>query len=71
MLEVFFAYVVVTVLLLAFKATRWMGAVALFVVLCVAPVMSSLLLILVAVGCYFAFGKQRWDVIRRRSPWRD
>lgn len=71
MLEVFFAYVLATALLLTFKATRWMGAVALFIVLCVAPVLSSLLLILIAVGCYLAFGKPRWDVIRRRPPWGD
>jgi len=71
MLEVFFAYVLATVFLLAFKATRWIGAVALFVVLCVAPVFSSLLLILVAVGCYFIFGKPKWQRLPRKLPWRD
>ena len=71
MLEVFFAYVVVTALLLSLKTTRWMGTVALFIALCVAPVLSSLLLILVAVAAYFAFGKQKWGGMRRRSPWGD
>ena len=71
MLEVFFAYALATVLLLSFKVTRWMGAVALFVVLCVAPVMSSLLLIAVAVGCYFYFGKPRWRDLPPKLPWRD
>ena len=69
MFEVFFAYVLATVLLLSFKATRWMGAVALFIVLCVAPVLSSVLLILVAVGCWFVFGKPRWRGLPRK--WRD
>lgn len=71
MLEVFFAYVLATILLLTFKATRWMGAVALFIVLCVAPVLSSVLLILVAVGCYFVFGKPKWEGFPRKLPWRD
>lgn len=71
MLEVFVAYVLATVLLLSFKVTRWMGAVALFVVLCVAPVLSSVLLIVVAVGCYFVFGKPRWPNLPRKLPWRD
>ena len=71
MLEVTFAYVVATALLLSFKTTRWRGAVGVFIALCVAPIVSSLVLILVAVGCYLAFGKPRWDVIRRRPPWRD
>lgn len=69
MFEVFFAYVVATVLLLSFRTTRLWGTVALFILLCVAPVLSSLLLIAVAVGCYFVFGKPKWDVIRRRPPW--
>ena len=71
MLEVTFAYVVATALLLSFKTTRWMGAVGVFIALCVAPILSSLLLILVAVACYFVFGKPRWGVIRRRPPWGD
>ena len=71
MLEVFVAYVLATVLLLCFRATRAMGAVALFVVLCVAPVLSSVLLIAVAVGCYFYFGKPGWQGPARKLPWRD
>ena len=71
MLEVFFAYVVVTALLLSLKATRWMGTVALFIALCVAPVLSSLLLILVAVACYYIYGKPRSDSWPRKPPWRD
>jgi uncharacterized membrane protein len=69
MLEVTFAYVVATALLLSFKTTRWMGAVGVFIALCVAPVLASVVLILVAVACYFLFGKPKWDVIRRRPPW--
>lgn len=71
MLEVFWSYAVVTALLLSFKTTRWMGTVALFIALCVAPVLSTMLLIAVAVGAYFAFGKQKWGVVRRRPPWGD
>ena len=71
MFEIFFASVVATVLLLSFRTTRLWGTVALFILLCVAPVLSSLLLILLAVACYFMFGKPKWDVIRRRPPWGD
>lgn len=69
MLEMTFAYIVVTALLLSFKTTRWMGTVALFVALCVAPVLSTLVLVAVAVAGYHFFGKPKWDVIRRRPPW--
>ena len=71
MLEVFFAYVVVTALLLSFKTTRLIGTVALFIALCVAPIASALLLILVAVAAHYFFGKPKWNVIRRRPPWGD
>ncbi len=57
MFEIFFAYAVTTALLLAFRATRGMGALALFVLICIAPIFSSVVLILVGVGCYFIFGK--------------
>ena len=71
MLEVTFAYLLATALLFAFKATRWMGAVALFILLSVAPVLSSLLLVLVAVACYYIYGKPRSDAWPRKPPWRD
>jgi len=71
MLEVTFAYVVATAVLLSFKSTRWMGAVSLFILLNANPVLGSVLLILVAVVCYFIFGKPRWDLIRKRPPWGD
>ena len=71
MFEIFFASVVATVLLLSFRTTRLWGTVALFILLCVAPILSSLLLILVAVACYVVFGKPKWPVIRRRPPWGD
>jgi hypothetical protein len=71
MLEMTFAYLVATALLLSFKSTRWMGAIAVFLALFAAPVLSSVVLIFVAVGCYFIFGKPRWVVIRRRPPWGD
>jgi hypothetical protein len=67
MFEVYFALVLTTALLLAMKATRWMGAVALFVLLCVAPVLSSLLLIAVAVGCYYVYGKPKLG----GPPWKN
>jgi hypothetical protein len=66
MFEVFFAFVLTTVLLISFKATRLWGAVALFLLLCVAPILSSLLLIAVAVGCYQLFGKPKWG----GPPWK-
>ena len=70
MFEIFFAYAVTTALLLAFKATRWMGALALFVLICIAPILSSLALIFVALGCYVLFGKPNlndlpWKKLRR------
>ena len=71
MLEVTFAYLLATALLFAFKATRWMGAVALFILLTVSPVLSSLLLILVAVVCYYIYGKPRSVVWPKKLPWRD
>lgn len=71
MLTVTFAFVVVTSLLLAMKSTRWVGAAGVFVLLCVAPVLASLLLIAIAVVCYFLFGTPTWDGIRKRLRWRD
>ena len=71
MLEVTFAYLLATALLFAFKATRWMGAVALFILLTVAPVLSSLLLILVAIACYYVYGKPRSFEWPKKLPWRD
>ena len=71
MLSVTFAYLMATALLFMFKSTRWMGAVGLFILLSVAPVLSSLLLILVAVACYYIFWKPRSDVWPRKPPWRD
>ena len=71
MLEVTFAYLLATALLFAFKATRWMGAVALFILLTVAPVVTSLLLIAVAVACYYIYGKPRSVVWPKKLPWRD
>ena len=71
MLEVTFAYVVATALLLSFKATRWMGAVALFILLSVSPILASVLLILVAVVGHFMFGKPSSAAIPKKLPWRD
>lgn len=69
--DVFLAYALATAFLLSFRPTRWLGAVALFVVLCVAPVLSSLLLIVIAAGCFFYFGKPKWNDLPRKRPWRD
>lgn len=71
MLTVTFAFVVVTMLLLSMKTTRWAGALGIFIALCVAPVLSSLLLILAAIVSYFLLGAPKWDTIRRKRPWRD
>ena len=71
MLSTAFAFLVTTIVLLSFKTTRWMGAVGVFILLCVAPVLASLLLILAAVACYFLFGSPSWDVIRKKLLWRD
>ena len=68
MLEVTFAYLLATAFLFAFKATRWMGAVALFILLTLAPVVTSLLLIAVAVGCYYIYGNPRSP---KKLPWGD
>ena len=70
MLEVTFAYVVATAILLSFKSTRSMGAVAVFILLCVSPVLASALLILAAVG-YHYFAKRRNRVVPKRLPWGD
>jgi hypothetical protein len=71
MLEVTFAYLLATALLFAFRSTRWMGAVALFILLSVAPVLTSLMLVLVAFVGYHVYGKPRSDVRSRKFPWRD
>lgn len=71
MFEVFFAAALTTALLISFKTTRVMGAIALFVLLCVAPILSSLLLIAVAVGCYYLYGKPKWVGPPWKSPRRD
>lgn len=71
MLSTAFAFLVTIIVLLAFKTTRWMGAVGVFVLLSVAPVITSLLLMMVAVVGYFLLGSPSWDVIRKKLPWRD
>ena len=71
MLTVTFAYLMATALLFLFKSTRWMGAVGLFILLTVAPILSSLLLIVVAVAGYYILWKPRSDVWPRKFPWRD
>jgi len=71
MLSVTFAYLVAMGLLLSWKSTRLIGTVALFVMLTVAPVLSSMLLILVAVVCYYIYGKPRSDLWPKKFPWRD
>ena len=51
--------------------TGWMGVVGMFILLCVCPVLSSLLLSLAAVACCFLFGRPRWDLISKGPPRRD
>ena len=67
MLEVTFAYVVGTAVLLSFKSTRWMGAVALFILLTASPVLGSVLLILAALGYHYV-EKRRQRAVRKRLP---
>ena len=70
MVSTVFAFLVTTIVLLAFKTTRWMGAVALFVLLSVSPVLASLLLVLAAVVAYVLFDRPSLDVLSKRLPWR-
>lgn len=71
MVSTAFAFLITIIVLLSFKTTRWMGAVGVFILLSVAPVITSLLLISAAVVCYFLFGSPSWDVIRKKLPRRD
>ena len=70
MVSTVFAFLVTTIVLLAFKTTRWMGAVALFVLLSVSPVLASLLLILAAVVAYVLLDRPSLEVLSKKLPWR-
>jgi hypothetical protein len=65
MLEVTFAYIVATAVLLSFKSTRWVGAVALFVFLTASPVLGSVLLIMAALGYHYVAKRQRRGTPKR------
>jgi hypothetical protein len=68
---VFLPGVIASILLLCFPSTRALGAVGVFVLLCVAPVLSGLLLILAAIGGYYIAGKPKFNGISKKLPWRD
>jgi len=70
MVSTVFAFLVTTIVLLSFRTTRAAGAVALFVMLSVFPVVSSMLLILTAVVCYYLFERPSLDDISKKLPWR-
>ncbi len=70
MVSTVFAFLVTTIVLLSFRTTRSAGAIALFVMISVFPVVSALLLILTAVVCYFLFGRPSLDELSKRLPWR-
>ena len=71
MLSLFFATVAVTGLMLSMKSTRSWGTLALFVMLAAAPVVTSLLLIVVAAVACYLFDKPKWERIVRKLPWLD
>ncbi len=71
MLSIVFATVAVTGLMLSMKSTRLWGTLALFVMLATAPVLTSLLLIVVAAVACFIFDKPKWESIVRKLPWLD
>ena len=70
MRDVTFAYVLATAVLLSFKTTRWMGAIALFILLAVSPVFGSVLLIVAALACHYVAKWQR-GAYSKRLPWDD
>lgn len=71
MLSISFAFLVATILFFCFERTRWMGIVAVFVLLCIEPfLLIGFVVFLVIVGCLIAANGRdrairRWLMDRR------
>lgn len=63
MLTVTFAFVVATALFLVFKQTRWMGAVGVFILLCLSPFVFGAVMLLAALAFYLALRKPKYEVL--------
>lgn len=61
MLSVAYAFVIATALFLAFKQTRWMGIIGIFVLLAISPLIVSCILL--------AAGAAAWLLFRRDTGW--
>jgi hypothetical protein len=72
MLTVSFAFLVATILFFCFERTRWMGVVAVFVLLCINPflVVGFVVLLVIAAWLIAANGRdreiRRWLLDRHR-----
>jgi len=67
MFTVLFAATLAVVLLLLFNSTRALGAVGVFVLLCLEPIFFSLLLALCALAYHFLFRERRYEILPRGS----
>ena len=68
MLTVSFAFVLATALALAFKQTRALGVVGVFVLLCISPLIVGGLLLVAGVVYFFARRRRSASVASRRLP---
>lgn len=72
MLTISFAFLVATILFFCFERTRWMGVVAVFVLLCINPflVIGFVVLLVIAAWLIAANGRdreiRRWLIDRYR-----
>ena len=65
MLSVSFAFVVATILFFCFERTRWMGIVAVFVLLCINPFLVIGFVVLVVIAAWLIAANGRDRAVRR------
>lgn len=65
MLTVSFAFLVATILFFCFERTRWMGVVAVFVLLCIDPLLVIGCVVLLVVVAWLIAANGRDRAIRR------
>lgn len=63
MFTVLFAATLAVALLLLFRSTRALGAVGVFVLLCLEPIFFSLMLVLCGLAYHFLFREKRYEVL--------
>lgn len=65
MLSVSFAFVVATILFFCFERTRWMGIVAVFVLLCINPLLVIGCVVVLVIVAYLIAANGRDRAIRQ------